>query len=184
VKNLKYKYLVLAAVAMAVLILPGNALAAATLLLQQTPPQGGSVQPGIGLHLFDLNAQVTLTAVPKSGYQFVYWLGDVEDPISSTTVTYLDGPKIIIAVFERVANEFLIVEEEATSAPNQGLMKHSADYAIGLEEAGGHKRPPHYHYPEQPKDKDFPVPEPVPEPVTIALLAAGTLLAARTKKRA
>lgn len=170
----------------AVLVQPTNANpVAASLLLQQTPIQGGMVKPGVGLLQFELNTQVTLTAIPKSGYQFVYWLGDVEDPVSSTTVVYLDGPKMIIAVFERIANEFLVTEEEASSSPNGGLMGHPADYAIGLEEAIGGKRPPQYHPPlppEEPKDKDFPVPEPVPEPATIYLIGLGGLGLIRRKR--
>jgi hypothetical protein len=184
-KHPKYNFMVLAIAAIAIaLVHPYSVHAAISLLLQQTPVQGGTVEPGIGLHQFELNTQVTLTAIPKSGYQFVYWLGDVEDPVSSTTIVYIDGPKIVIAVFERIANEFLVTEEEATSSPNEGLIGHPADYAMGTESAIGGKRPPHYRPPpEEPKDKDFPVPEPVPEPATIFLLVAGTFLAAKTKTR-
>ncbi len=68
-------------------------------LVQQTPANGGSVTPGIGVHEIGTNSQIALTAVPKPGYQFVYWLGDVADPTANNTTAYADNPKIIIAVF-------------------------------------------------------------------------------------
>ena len=71
------------------------------LLLQQTPVQGGTLNLSMGVHNFELYTEVTLTAIAKPGYQFVYWLGDVRDSTSNNTTVYLDGPKIIIAVFER-----------------------------------------------------------------------------------
>ncbi len=53
------------------------------LLLQKAPANGGVVNIGTGVHHFSSNAEVTLTATPKSGYQFAYWLGDVSDPIQT-----------------------------------------------------------------------------------------------------
>lgn len=99
------------------------------LLLQQAPPQGGIITPDVGVHHFDLNTDVTLTAVPRPGYQFIYWLGDVSDPTANRTVVYLDAPKIVVAIFERAEYKFLDVQERAQSAPGGGLFAGAADYA-------------------------------------------------------
>ena len=157
------------------------------LLLQLSPVQGGTITPGPGIHQFGLNAIVTLTAVPKPGYQFVYWLGDVIDPISNRTTVYLDLPKIVMAVFERAEYQFLAEEEGAASAPvpDSRMSASAGDYARQGYTGGGSKgyKTRHLSQPEQ-KD-DFPVPTgddfpvPVPEPVTGILLALGGLLAAR-----
>ncbi len=72
-----------------------------TLLIQQRPSKGGAITPDAGVYHFKQNSEVILTAAPKSGYQFAYWLGDVSDPSAVSTMVYLDKPKIIIAVFEQ-----------------------------------------------------------------------------------
>lgn len=105
-------------------LLPGgSALCRAqshALLLQQTPSQGGVVSPQIGVHHFSSDSEVTLIAVPKPGYQFVYWLGDVLDPTANKTTTILDEPKIIIAVFETVEEGQLIVGQNVIASGGGG----------------------------------------------------------------
>ncbi len=157
------------------------------LLLQQTPPQGGTITPDVGVHHFDLNTDVTLTAVPRPGYQFVYWLGDVSDPTANRTVVYLDAPKIVIAIFERAEYKFLDVQERAQSAPGGGLFAGAADYARhGFFGGGGRRpngpRPPDQEPQPEPDDDDFPVP--IPEPATVCLLGLGGLILLRRKRRA
>jgi len=160
------------------------------LLLQQSPPEGGRISPGIGLHYFDRDAQVTLTAIPKPGYQFVCWFGDVSESASRSTIAYMDAPKIIVAVFERVEyEEFELFEASSNSRPGQGLIPAAADYVRQGGGGAGGGRPrkwrwpePEPEEPEQPDDfpvpeegNDFPVPEPIPEPGTVFLLMAGSL---------
>ena len=70
-------------------------------LVQESPVGAGEIKPGIGVHTFSINETVTLTTVPKPGYRFVYWLGDVSNPTTNRTMLAVDGPKIIIAVFEQ-----------------------------------------------------------------------------------
>ncbi len=187
---------VILAIAVISAALPGSAYCRTddpVLLLQQTPAQGGTVTPDVGVHHFDLNTEVTLTAVPKPGYQFVYWLGDVSDPTASSSVVYLDTPKIIIAVFERVKYEFLVTEERPQSSPGGGgLRRSAADYSRqGGGGGGSGKRPQKWRRPSPPAPEeeqqdfpvpaegeanDFPVPQ-IPEPATGILLALGSLLA-------
>lgn len=161
------------------------------LLLQQTPPQGGMINPRTGIHYFDLNAEVTLTAVPKPGYFFVYWMGDVSDPTANSTIVYLDTPKIVIAVFER--SEYELMEEERlqnTLGRGGGLFGSPADYSNQGYSGGGAKRPekptpPPTPPPPPPPPTPPPTPDefpvPVPEPATVLLLGAGSLLTLRRR---
>jgi hypothetical protein len=170
------------------------------LLLQQSPPQGGTIIPEAGVHHFEPDTEVALSAIPNPGYQFVYWLGDVRDPTANTTIAYLDTPKIIIAVFERAKYEILPMDEMAKSTPYGGLRHSAADYAQGGGGGGGGVRPPKWRWPQPPEEEEeeeFPAPEegnefptppqgedfpvPIPEPATGILLAVGIL--ALTKKQ-
>jgi hypothetical protein len=165
------------------------------LLLQQTPPQGGTITPDEGVHRFEAGAEVTLTAVPSPGYQFIYWVGDVGAATANTTIVYLDTPKIIIAVFERAAFALPAVEGLVQSMPIGGLRRHAADYSRTAGGGGGRKR---WRWPERPEEEeeeeepeDFPVPPeteieqelpvPTPEPATLVLLALGSVALIRKR---
>jgi hypothetical protein len=163
-----------------------------TLMVQQSPPDGGTVTPAVGVHDFAPNSEVTLTAVPKPGYQFVYWLGDVSDATSTRAVTYLNTPKIIIAVFVRSEYEFLLGSDAIRSMPVGGLYASARDY--GNQGGGGASvgRPPSFSSPSPPEDKqnvpvpephNVPVPEPVPEPATVVLLILGGFLTSVIRRK-
>lgn len=165
------------------------------MLIQQTPPQGGSVSPGVGVHDMSKNSIVTLTATPKSGYHFVYWLGDVADATSATTVTSLESPKMIIAVFEKNDFEFAFHEAGPTSAPNEDLRgtgQESGAYSnspVGGKRGHSHHGGPPPDEPDNPTDlpvpgdgNDFPVPE-VPEPMTVVLLGLGSAFISARKRK-
>ncbi|MHC4499811.1 MAG: InlB B-repeat-containing protein [Planctomycetota bacterium] len=150
------------------------------LLLYQSPQEGGTLTPDAGVHHLALNTNVTLTAVPRPGYQFVCWLGDVGDPMANSTTLYLDAPKIVVAIFERAEYDSLPMEGGPKSAPAGGLLASAADYAgqQGFGGPGG-RRPRTFRLPEQsepsePEEQDeFLVP--APEPSTGVLLVAGSL---------
>ena len=71
---------------------------------------GGTVT---GAGTFDLGTQVTLTAVPDSGYAFSYWTGAVES-MENPLVFNADVPKSFTAVFEPLPIAF----ESVTSDTN------------------------------------------------------------------
>jgi len=160
------------------------------LLLQQTPLNGGTVEPGVGVHHFDIEAIAVLTAVPKPGFQFVYWLGDVSDAASSRTTVYLNSPKIVIAVFEQVVQEVLLSNELSISRPGGGMSPTAGDYSNQGYSGGGRKRPHKWRWPTPPEppepesdplpvpreENEIPVPESIPEPATALLTGLGSLL--------
>lgn len=151
------------------------------LLLQQTPPQGGTITPDVGVHHFGLHTYVTLTAVPKPGYIFVYWMGDVSDPTANRTVVYLDAPKIVIAVFERDRYEHLDIRDIGRSAPIGGVFVGAAEYGRGGFTGGGGKKPkPHNGETEEIPEPDFPVP--VPEPAVVYMLGLAGLALMRKRR--
>ena len=144
------------------------------LMVQQSPVDGGTVTPGVGVHDMENNSQVTLNAVPKPGYQFVYWIGDVSDPVSNSTVTYLNSPKIIIAVFERTGYEYLAPSESIRSEPAGGT------YAAAVDTPNTSFTPPNSPPPHNPPP---PPPPPVPEPATILTFALGSWAVAAIRRR-
>jgi hypothetical protein len=162
------------------------------LLIQQTPAEGGSVTPSLGVHYYEPSAHVRLTAVAKAGYQFVYWLGDVGDPGSPATAVRLDSPKIVVAVFERSKQDLALPEENSLSGPSGGLFGAVGDYARGGFTGSGGRRPRIYssdtEAPPEAEDNDLPAPEsddfpvPVPEPATVMLLLVGGMFV-HTKTR-
>ena len=58
--------------------------------------RGGTVS---GAGSYDLGTEMTLTAIPDSGYAFSYWTGDVESMENPLKLT-VDVPKSVTAVFE------------------------------------------------------------------------------------
>ena len=128
------------------------------LLLEQTPVKGGKITPVAGVHYFKPNSEVILTAVPKAGYKFIHWLGDVSDPTAANTIVYLNEPKVIIAVFEKA--------EQGISGDGEGLL-------LG----GGGAKPKKPVYYEKGKK---PTPE-VPEPATGLLMMLGGLFALKRR---
>jgi hypothetical protein len=161
-------------------------LGTSVLLIQQTPSTGGVLTPKVGVHHFGENEKVALWAMAEPGYQFVYWLGDVGEPTAPRTVVQLDGPKIVIAVFERSRYELLDVEATSMSSPVGGLIPAVADVAGGGSVAGGRQRPRTMVSATQPEPNDSPAQDtaddgqtPVPEPATLMLLLLGGILAHR-----
>jgi hypothetical protein len=174
-----------------------------TLLLLQNPDEGGTVTPAAGVHYLEQGAEVTLTAVPQPGFQFVCWLGDVSDAMANSTLVYLDAPKIVIAVFETAEFELAIYPEHSTFAPGGGLVRSPTESTNGGFDGSGGERPSkqrspqitpppkedhEFPVPEEGNDfpvpqegEDFPVPE-VPEPATICLLGLGGLIMLRKRR--
>ncbi len=160
------------------------------LMLQQSPVDGGSIEPGIGVHKVDRDTNITLRAVPQPGYQFICWLGDVVEPTASTTSAYIDSPKIVIAVFERIQYDSMAAADALFSRPGGGLRRSAGDI-IAHGGGSGRKRPHKRHglsqldeeedleVPDQPDQ--LPVPE-VPEPATVILLGLGAMFTLRRKK--
>ena len=142
------------------------------LMVQQSPVDGGVVTPGVGVYDMENDSRVNLTAVPNPGYQFVYWLGDVSDSTSNSTVAYLNSPKIVIAVFERVGYEYLPLSEAIRNTP-AGRLYSSPGYYPRSEYTGGGSDDPE-DPPEYPE---------VPEPAAILTLTAGAMLLKLMKKK-
>ncbi len=166
-----------------------------TLLLLQNPDEGGTVTPAAGVHYLEQGAEVTLTAIPQPGFQFVCWLGDVSDAMANSTLVYLDAPKIVIAVFETAEFELAIYPEHSTFAPGGGSYRSpreptNSGFGGSGSERPSKRRPPQiipppeeeHEFPVPEEGNDFPVPE-VPEPATICLLGFGGLIMLNRKQR-
>jgi len=144
------------------------------LLLQQSPINGGKTSPVSGLHRFALNSQVSLTALPQPGYQFACWLGDVADPTSSNTTVYVNGPKIVVALF--VPNELDLLSQHGLlgggGSAYAGMMPAQLDLSVPTWTiSGGSPRSDRPSFPANAA--------PVPEPTTVLLLTLGTLVIRR-----
>jgi hypothetical protein len=155
------------------------------LLLRQSPAEGGSVSPGPGTHNFQSDTPVTLSAQPSDGYQFVYWLGDVTDASSKTTTVSVNGPKLVIAVFERTAYEFETsfgssAASRASATRGGPAPGYNAGFGIspatGVLDNGGGFEFPDFDLPEDDDEEE------IPEPATVLLIGLG-IVPALVKRR-
>jgi hypothetical protein len=177
------------------------------LLLQQTPLDGGIVTPSPGVHFFAPNSEIVLTATPNPGYKFIYWLGDVGDPTANRTITYLNKPKIIIAIFEPIEDSTSFIGRGSVGGGrviSGGLIAAAADYggwgqtrlASSGSRPSGSSTPYPYEQVWEPlpwtpsqspisPESSTPSEPPIPEPATGILLFLGSLfLIARKRNRA
>lgn len=153
--------------------------------MQESPVGAGVIKPGIGVHTYQAKENIILTTAPKTGYRFVGWLGDVRDSGSNRTSMVVDGPKIVIAVFERDEYEFLEKSGPQISVGPPALYPRSDSYT---NNGGTWPYPPDKpddpDYPDDPDPRNDPPPVPeIPEPATMIMLGLGALLIHRNKKK-
>ena len=141
-----------------------------SLMIQKSPPAGGIVSPDVGVRETLPNQTVLMTATPKKGYRFLYWLGDVEDPTRGHTSVTVDSPKMVIAVFERVGYQ----SPSSSGGGGGGRLIRVSSYSAG---------PASISPSPSPKPKPIPIPiPPIPEPVSFVLFGSG-LLMLRSRRR-
>jgi hypothetical protein len=99
-----------------------------SLIIRQIPAQGGTITPSPGIHRFEPDTQIALTAAPKPGYKFVCWLGDVSNPEASSTIIQINGPKTIVALFQSTEYEAPLPK---ASAPGGGGSSSGAQLSTG-----------------------------------------------------
>jgi hypothetical protein len=137
--------------------------------------------------------------VPKQGYQFLYWLGDVSSTSGSDTTVSVDSPKLVVAVFAKADfDEELpgagIADGQHAPGGGRGYnpIQSPGSVSPGISFDGSGRR----FIPEPPDDSDDDIPVPgdkddipvpgdneVPEPATVLLLGLGSsIFLKRTRK--
>ena len=64
------------------------------------PIGGGITDPPVGVHVYEVNTEVTVTATAVAGYMFDYWSGACTG--SGECVVTMDGNRIVIAHFKKL----------------------------------------------------------------------------------
>lgn len=158
------------------------------LLLEQTPVKGGEIKPSAGVHHFKSGTEIMLTAVPRPGYKFTHWLGEVSDATATSTVVYLNKPKVIVAVFEQAEHGGSAggggISAGGGGAPGS-LFPTALDFSRpgGFSGGGGGGAKPQKPSYVIKDTKPSPKAPEVPEPATGLLLVMGSLFVFKRRSR-
>ena len=173
------------------------------LLIQSSPPDAGAVTPGLGIHKTAIGQTVALSAVPKQGYRFLYWLGDVSSTSGPDTTVSVDSPKLVVAVFSREDfDEELpgagIADGQYAPGGGRGYNPIQSPGSVSSPGPGSFDGPRGFTFPEPPDDTDddddipvpgdnddIPVPgdDEIPEPATVLLLGLGSSVLLKRKRK-
>lgn len=69
------------------------------LTMAVSPSGSGTTTPAAGVHSYEENTEVTISATRNIGYVFDHWTGEVGDPNSPTTTVTINSDKTVTAVF-------------------------------------------------------------------------------------
>ena len=107
-----------------------------TLSIGTDPFEGGTTSPTVGDHLYSEDEVVPVAATAGTGYRFVSWTGDVDDPYAPSTTVTIDSDKIITANFEEVPAYTLSIGtdpfEGGTTSPTVGDHPYSEDEVVSV----------------------------------------------------
>ncbi len=149
------------------------------LCIEHSPVKAGTVTPNVGMHHFSANSVVTLSADPRPGYQFAYWIGDVCNPKSRQTTVRVDAAKIVVAVFRSVQDDGM--ERKLSVGGAGGGTTRLVPSMVNLKSPG-------FSVSTGGASTTVAVPVatpvvPTPEPTTIALLGLGALALRRRQRQ-
>ncbi|MBW8016033.1 MAG: PEP-CTERM sorting domain-containing protein [Planctomycetes bacterium] len=154
------------------------------LIMQKSPDFGGDITPLEGVQMSGRYRLIEISATPRKGYEFQYWLGEVTDPTSTSTTVLLDSAKSVVAIFERSmleklgSSDMIRISGGGAASPGNPAPNRSVGYSRGLRSPAPAILP---YYPPGNNiiiDDDD---EQVPEPVSLILFAAGTLMLLKRK---
>ena len=107
--------------------------------MQVNQPTWGSTDPAVGNHQYDQNTNVTVKALPATGYRFVNWTGPVAGSTSATTTVYMDGDKTVTANFEPVPRYKLTMQTDpaggagGTTSPVEGEHQYDENTTVTVQ---------------------------------------------------
>jgi uncharacterized repeat protein (TIGR02543 family) len=93
--------------------------------LTLTASTGGTTDPAPGAYAYDTGDQVTITAIPDSGYVFTGWSGDASGNANPLTIT-MDSNKSITANFAAQYTLTIAASAGGTTDPAPGTYTYNA----------------------------------------------------------
>jgi len=114
--------------------------AAYTLTVNVSSMESGTVSRSPNADSYNRGTQVTVTAAPKAGYEFIGWSGDSNSEDSSITIT-MDGNKALYAGFGKIGRNLpkynvYFNANGAAGAPPETIQRDSGSVVLLPNQAG------------------------------------------------